>query len=61
MEEAHKALRKLKISNDRNFKSKEVLQGPITSNKKYENNCGHLPKLAGDLDDELLSDEDSLK
>ena len=39
--------------------SNDILRGPITSTKKYENNYGHLPKLAGDLDDEILSDEDS--
>ena len=60
LEDAHKTLKKLTISNNRN-KNKDILKGPITSTKKYENNYGHLPKLAGDLDDELLSDEDSLK
>ena len=59
LEEAHRAFKKLNINNNRN--NKEILQGPITSTKKYENNYGHLPKLAGDLDDELLSDDDSLK
>ena len=59
LEEAHKAFKKLTINNNRN--NKEILQGPITSTKKYENNYGHLPKLAGDLDDELLSDDDSFK
>ena len=59
LEDAHKALKKL-TNNNRNY-NKDILQGPITSTKKYENNYGHLPKLAGDLDDELLSDEDSLK
>ena len=57
LEEAHKAFKKLAISNN----NKDMFQGPISSTKKYENNCGHLPKLAGDLDDELLSDDDSLK
>ena len=63
LEEAHKAFKKLAISNNnRNINNnKDILQGPITSTKKYENNCGHLPKLAGDIDDELLSDDDSLK
>ena len=57
LEESHKTFKKLTISNNRNY-NKEVLQGPITSTKKYENNCGHLPKLAGDIDDELLSDDE---
>ena len=58
LEESHKAFKKLTISNNRNYYNKEILQGPITSTKKYENNCGHLPKLAGDIDDELLSDDE---
>ena len=61
LEDVHKAIKKLAISNNRNHNNQEALQGPITSTKKYENNCGHLPKLAGDLDDELLSDENSMK
>jgi len=61
LEGSHKAFKKLTISNNRNYNNKDVLHGPITSTKKYENNCGHLPKLAGDIDDELLSDDDSIK
>ena len=49
------------VDNNRNYNNKDILHGPITSTKKYENNCGHLPKLAGDTDDELLSDDDSIK
>ena len=61
LEGSHKAFKKLTISNNRNYNNKDILHGPITSTKKYENNCGHLPKLAGDIDDELLSDDDSIK
>ena len=42
----------------RKDKIKKKIYGPINSSKKYENNFGHLPKLAGDLDDDLISDED---
>ena len=66
-EESKKALKKI-TNNNHNLKNnfifnnnKDVLHGPISSTKKYENNYGHLPKLAGDLDDELLSDDDSFK
>lgn len=67
-EESIKALNQISMNNS-NFRNKhiinninnnnDILRGPITSTKKYENNYGHLPKLAGDLDDEILSDEDS--
>ena len=67
-EESIKALKQITMNNS-NFRNKhiinnmnnnnDILRGPITSTKKYENNYGHLPKLAGDLDDEILSDEDS--
>ena len=62
-EQSLRALKKLTINNKK-FKNKLIINnkdafhGPITSTKKYENNNGHLPKLAGDLDDELISDED---
>jgi hypothetical protein len=39
-------------------KIEKKVYGPINSSKKYENNFGHIPKLAGDLDDDLVSDED---
>ena len=39
-------------------KNKESIQGPIGSSKKYEDNMGHLPKLVGDVDDDLMSDDD---
>ena len=45
----------------RKNKIKKQTYGPNSSSKKYDNNFGHLPKLAGDLDDELISDEDSNK
>ena len=67
-EESIKALKQITMNNS-NLRSrhiinninnnKDILRGPITSTKKYENNYGHLPKLAGDLDDEILSNEDS--
>ena len=41
--------------------AKKIKNGPNNSSKKYENNFGHIPKLAGDLDDDIISDEDSNK
>ena len=68
MEESNRTLKKFglnksnnnKINNNRirKDKIKKKQYGPNSSSKKYENNCGHLPKLAGDLDDDLISDED---
>ena len=63
MEGSNQNLKKLgfnkKINNfGLNISHKEVIHGPISSSKKYENNFGHIPKLAGDLDDDLISDED---
>jgi len=67
-EESINALKQITMNNsnirnkhiiNNNNNNNDILRGPITSTKKYENNYGHLPKLAGDLDDEILSDEDS--
>ena len=68
LEESNRTLKKFglnksnnnKINNNRirKDKIKKKQYGPNSSSKKYENNCGHLPKLAGDLDDDLISDED---
>ena len=41
--------------------TKKIKNGPNNSSKKYENNFGHIPKLAGDLDDDIISDDDSNK
>ena len=42
----------------RKNKIKKIKYGPNSSSKKYEHNFGHLPKLAGDMDDDIISDED---
>ena len=70
IEESNHTLKKLGINKNMNMnnnnrirkdKIKKQKYGPNSSSKKYENNFGHLPKLAGDLDDNLISDEDSNK
>ena len=68
IEESNHTLKKFGINKNTNNsnrirkdKIKKQKYGPNSSSKKYENNFGHLPKLAGDLDDNLISDEDSNK
>ena len=73
LEESNRTLKKFGLnkninkSNIHNFnnnnrirkdKIKKIKYGPNSSSKKYENNSGHLPKLAGDMDDDIISDED---
>ena len=71
LEESNQTLKKFGLNKNANVnnnssnnkrirkdKIKKKIYGPINSSKKYENNFGHLPKLAGDLDDDLISDED---
>ena len=70
LEESNRTLKKFglnkNINNNTNNNSNRIRKdkikkqkyGPNSSSKKYNNNFGHLPKLAGDLDDDLISDED---
>ena len=68
LEESNNTLKKFGLNKNMNNKSnnnrirKDIVKkkqyGPNSSSKKYENNFGHIPKLAGDLDDDLISDED---